>query len=153
VTRFLALVLAALLVAGCDVVGSPKLTPQPKTLSYFQLVSAANRACARANRRAPELRKGLSYGTVKRKLGVLVGVQERLLFVLRGLSPPPANKVAFQRLLASFDRVDLSATQFIDAFDAGQIRQLRTLAKRIASRDRQLHLRALRLGLRSCARV
>jgi hypothetical protein len=148
------LLLAALLVAGCDVIGAPKLTPQPKPLSHARFVRAANRACARATRRVRAIKKPTNALAVLADLRrFVVPRYERLLFVLRGLAPPPADAVAFRRMLTTFNDFDQVVHHALDAVDARQIPQAKRLARHLDLVGRRIHLRAKKLGLRICARV
>ena len=148
----LGLLLAPFLLAGCgDVLGKPKLRPPAKTLSHAQLVRRGNRACARALRRLPKVKPGESFETLSRELKTVVHVDERLLFVLRGLPPSPADAVAYRRLLAAFNYYDLVANHFVGAFEAGQVRKLKTLGRRLDSIGKTLNKRARKLGLTTCA--
>jgi hypothetical protein len=150
---WIALLLAAFLLAGCDVLGSKSKGPPPKSLSYLQFVRRADHACARAIRRIPKFRPGLTFPVLDKKVGGLVSAQERLLVTLRRLIPPPSAAAAFQRLLTTFDAQDLAANRFRGAFEARQIRRITTLARQINVLSRRIDLRALRLGLRTCAKL
>jgi len=148
------LVLLVLFATGCDVLGSTKLKPQPKALSRAQLVRAANRACARSARQVKNIKKPKNpFEALQDFRRYVVPRYERLLFVLRGLTPPPADAVAYRRMLATFNLFDLTFHRALDSIDARQIKQVKRLAKRLDFLGKRIDSRAKRLGLRVCAQT
>jgi len=153
IAYFACLGLVAFCVTGCDVLGSTKLKPPAKTLSHAQLVRAANRACARSGRRVRGIKKPTNPLAVLADLRRYVAPRyERLVFVLRGLAPPPADAVAYRRMLATFNYFDLTFHRALDSIDARQIGQAKRPARRLNFLGRRIHSRAKKLGLRPCAR-
>jgi hypothetical protein len=144
-----ALVLVALLLAGCAGMGGTKKPPPPKTLSHAQFVRAADRACVRFGRQTKGLKKPTSFETFDRTMRVATRAYEQTLFTLRGLAPPATDATAFQRLLSGLDAQDKlihSLTYAVDAHQLGRtkvlVRRLRVIGKRDKSNARRLGLRA-----------
>jgi hypothetical protein len=154
VTRLLTLVLAALLVAGCDITGTTKKTPPPKTLSHAQFVHAANRACARFERRAKRLKPSRNIDrVVAQDRRIVVPAFERLLFELRGLEPPTSEAAAFRRMLATLNEEDIVVHNLLDAVDARQPGQVRRLLRRSKVLSKRLESRSAKVGLRHCGKA
>jgi hypothetical protein len=147
-------VLAAVLLTGCDVMGSSKSKgPSPKTLSRAQFVRRANRACARAERRTRAFKGSRNFAVVETELrNVFIPAQEHLIVVLRGLAPPPADAAGFQRMLSMFDQLDITIHHFLDAADAQQVQRVKDLVRRLDTLGKGLDKRAAKLGLRTCAK-
>jgi hypothetical protein len=147
-------VLAVLVLAGCDVMGSSKSTgPPPKTLSRARFVRAANRACARAERLTRKMKHSTNFSVIEaEERKIFIPAQERLLVTLRGLNPPPRDAAGFQRWLGTFDQLDVAIHRLLDAFDARQVRQVTRLAHRLEVLGRRFDSQAARLGLRTCAK-
>ncbi|HJQ74979.1 MAG TPA: hypothetical protein VJ814_08840 [Gaiellaceae bacterium] len=150
---WLALLLAGVALTGCDVLGKTELKPQPKTLSHAQLVRAANHACARARQRTKRLKTPKSFEQLDRDLNVVIRVQERALFTLRGLAPRPSDAVAYRRILASLNYEDLVIHNFLQAFEQRNVHRLKSLAKRLVKIGKAFNRRARRFGLRACVKT
>jgi hypothetical protein len=158
----LALLLAAVLVAaGCDPLASKTTTAPEKTLSHAQLVHAANRACVRFVRRLKHSHFTANTSFPKREKEeqtILIPAYERLLFVLHGLAPPPADAAAYRKLLATFNYLDLTVHQFFNGLDAAvanrdrsELRRLRRLERRVIRLGNKFNSRAKSFGLHRCA--
>jgi hypothetical protein len=158
--RWLAPVLAAFLVAGCGVLTATKLKPKAKTLTHAAFVQRANRACVRFEHglQGVHLKASRNFqkiDTLERT--IVIPAYERLLFVLRGLAPPPADVVDYRRMLATFNYLDLNLHQLLDAADAAlanrdvaQLHRMRTISRRFDRLNKRLSARAKKLGLRRC---
>ena len=90
---------------------------------------------------------------------IIIPAYERLLFVLHGLVPPPADAVAYRRMLATFNYLDLSVHQLLDSAegavgnrDRSQIRRVRRLGRRVDRLGRRFDSRAANLGLTACGK-
>jgi uncharacterized lipoprotein YajG len=152
--RWLVIVLAASLLAGCDVMGSTQTKgPPPKTLSHAQFVRAADSACARAERKTRAFKKSANLAVVEAELrNVFIPAQEHLLVVFRQLTPPRADAAGFQQMLGTFDRLDLAIHQLLDAADAQQVGRGKQLVARLDLLGKRLDAQAAKLGLPTCAR-
>ena len=149
----LALVLAALLLGGCDVMGSSKNTVAPKPLSHAEFVRRANHICTVSQRRAQRLKKPVtSHAVLVRRLNYAVRVFEQDIVAFRRLTPPVADAPAFGRLIADLDAEDVNAHRLVDAIEAGQRGRARTLGKKLDHLDKSLKRRSINLGLRICAK-
>jgi hypothetical protein len=127
--------------------------PPPRTLSRAQFVRRANRACARAARRTKAFKGSRSFAVVEAELrNVFIPAQEHLLVVLRGLTPPPSDAAGFQRMLGTFDQLDITIHHFLDAADAHQVQRVKDLIRRLDVLGKSLDRRAAALGLRTCAK-
>jgi hypothetical protein len=150
--RWAALLVAAFLLSGCGVLTKEDLKPAPKTLSHGRFVYLADRACARDIRRARALKHPTSAAMVSRELHFAIRSGEHLIFVLRGLAPPPSEAADFRRLLAAENGEDLVATHLAEAFDGGQVQRVRTLVRKLRILGRRVHSRSAKLGLHACAK-
>ena len=137
-----AVLLAALLLSGCDVLGSPKSSPPPKPMTAGRFAYVANRACAR------------DYRTVRRWQDVRKEIRafEAVIVTFRGLRPPPADRARFNRLVWGMDRADVSVYKFLDAAAAGRVRSAERIQRRINREGKRFKRGAARLGLRVCAK-
>ena len=151
-TRVLALVLTAFLVAGCDVLGSTKKAPPPKPLSHAQFVRAADRACRRANRRAKRLKKVTSAEAFLFDLKLVIPIFEGEIGDLRPLAPPRADAARFQQMLSTLDAEDLLANHLLLEFESRHIRSVKGLAKRLDVIGKHSNRLARKLGLTVCAK-
>jgi hypothetical protein len=151
---WLALLFGAFLLAGCDVTGSSNSKgPPPKTLSHAQFVHAGNRVCARFLHRVQRVDTHTAFPkleSLERK--VIIPAEEHVIVVLRRLAPPPRDAAAFQRVLTTFDQVDIDIHRLLDAADARQVRRVKDLAKRLDILTKQLDARFAKAGLRTCAK-
>lgn len=128
--------------------GSP-----PETLSRAQFVRAADRACAEAERKTRAFEPGTNFARVEAELRkTFIPAQEHLLVVFRELVPPPSEAAGFQRLLGTFDRLDLAIHQLLDAADARQVRRVKGLVARLDLLGKRLDAQAAKLGLATCAK-
>jgi hypothetical protein len=152
--RIAYLVAAACLLAGCGVLTKQDLKPQVPTLSHGRFVYLANRACARNERRQKRIsrRHAKSAVALDKELHTSLNTGERLLFILRGLTPPPADTADFRRLLATANDEVLVETHLLQAFEEGQARVVRTRLKRLRALDRRFDARSAKLGLTICAK-
>ena len=146
-----ALVLAALLLGGCSLVSSANNAP-PKTLSHFQFARRANHMCALGNRRVKGLRKPVNVAMYVRETNAVIRSQERIIVGFRGLTPPPSDAGSFSRLIADADAYDVVTHRLVDAAGAHDVRQGKSLARRITVINKRLRRRARSLGLRSCVK-
>jgi hypothetical protein len=150
--RWLALLLAAFVLAGCDVWQSQDLKPVPETLTHGRLVYLANRDCKREEHKARTFKVGKTPGqTLKRLQTIVVGSNEHLLFLLRGLAPPPADAVAYRQFLGNFNQEDLVLNHAIEVLAAHEFVQVKYTLKRLNRIDRRLTNRADALGLDACS--
>jgi hypothetical protein len=146
-------VVAAVLLTGCGVMGSKTKSPPARTLSRAQFVRRANRACARAERRTKAFKGSRNFAVVEAELrNVFIPAQEHLLVVLRGLAPPASAAAGYQRMLDTFDQLDITIHHFLDAADAHQVQRVKNLIRRLDMLGKGLDKRAAELGLRTCAK-
>jgi len=151
--RFALLLLAAFLLSGCAVLTKQELKPVPKTLTHGRLVYLANRACERAVLRLKRHRPARGYlPAIAYLQHVFLPENDRLLFELRALTPPPSDAVAYRRLLATFNYEDLVVHHFFQAADEVQRQRTKSLLHRLKRVDRRLNSRAAQLGLKTCAK-
>jgi hypothetical protein len=143
--------LIVIFLAGCAGMGGTNKTRPPKTLSHVQFIRAADRVCTRFRRQAKGLaKKPASLAAEERQAELALATYERVIFDLRGLTPPPSDAGAFQRLLATLDAEDLVAHKLGDSIDAGQVRQERTFTSQFSVLRARLQSLAVKLGLRTC---
>lgn len=150
--RIAYLLVAAFVLSGCGVLTKEDLKPQAKTLTHGRLVYLADRACRHEKRHIPVFKPGTSPAEAERKLHkVLLPTYDHLLFNLHGLAPPPADAVAYRRMLATLNDSDLIIHHAVDAVDALQRQRVRSLVRRLDFLGRRLNNRAAKLGLHTCA--
>jgi hypothetical protein len=165
VRRIAYLLVAAFVLSGCgSVLTKEELKPQAPTLTQSRFVYLADRACRRFARRVKRHRllpeSGLSLEQkYVRYLGDLAFLRhtfmpanDRLVFELRALTPPPYQAVHYRRLLATLNYEDLVVHNFFQAADEAQIRRLQTLDRRIRRIGRQLDARAAKVGPKTCGK-
>lgn len=152
--RIALLLVAACLLSGCGVLTQEQLKPQAQTLTHGRFVYLANRACARNERRQKQIgrKKPKSAPAVSRQLQVSLNAIGHLIFVLRGLVPPPAAAVDFRRLMATANDEELVATHLLEAFNEGQVEGVKARVRRFRALDRRFDARAAKLGLSVCAK-
>jgi hypothetical protein len=150
--RFAALLLAAFLLSGCQVLTKQKLKPVPATLSHAQLVHAANHWCEHDRRRAKHLKNPRNTQMLERDFGIALSSTAHLIFHLRGLAPPPSDALAYRRLLATANDQELVATHLVQAIEEGQIHYAKGRARRLDVLDKRFSARARALGLKVCAK-
>ena len=132
----------------------------PETLTHGRFVYLANRACRRFEHRVSRHQPVKSNDPFQKYLNALAYLKhvampgyDRLLFELHGLAPPPADAVAFRRMLATFNYTDLVIHHFFQATDELQKTRLKTLSRRLDRLSKRIHNRAGKVGLHSCAKV
>ena len=143
------------LAAGCNITGSTKQTPAPKPLSHAQLGRRANRACAHSIhgfRGIPRIHRGQTLQAVVRIEGAFVRVQERMLFVLRGLKPSRRDADTFRSLIGTLDREDLTINHFLAGLEGLQRRRLKALLRRLDRQTKRAAFFAGLIGLHTCAK-
>jgi hypothetical protein len=153
VRRIALLLLAAFLLSGCGVLTKEELKPVPETLTHGRFVYLANRACGRFDLRIRRLAHPTSPEAALADLQKFgVPAYERLLFELRGLSPPPSDAVEFRRMLATFNHEDGILHRYIEAAETSQVSRAYWIRKRLERVGRGLNARAAKLGLDTCAK-
>jgi hypothetical protein len=151
--RVALLLLAAFLLSGCGVLTKEELKPVPETLTHGRFVYLANRACGNFELRIRRLAHPASPEAAVADLQKFgVPAYERLLFELRGLTPPPSDAVAFRRMLATFNHEDWILHRFLEAAEASQVSRAYWIRKRLDHVARGLNASAAKLGLDTCAK-
>ena len=151
--RRIALVLvAACLLSGCGVLTKEQLKPQAQTLTHGRLVYLADHACAADLRYDRSLKTPTSPETFVKYLRLNIRSGEHLIFVLRGLTPPPSDAVAFRRFLAAENGEDLVSNHVLDSYGDMTVRQFKHDVSRSRILDRRVRARAKRLGMHVCAK-
>ena len=141
------------LLSGCAVLSKQELKPAAKTLSHGRLVYLADSYCRRADLRLRRHRSGKGcLAAIAYLRRVYLPEFDRLLFQLHGLTPPPWDVVAYRRMLATANDIDLVAHHFFQAADELQIRRAKPLIPRLRRLGNRFQARAKRVGLKTCAK-
>ena len=146
------LFVAAVVLSGCGVLNKQELKPTAPTLTHGRLVYLADRACAADRHRTNGLKKAADEDSFIKNLHIAIKSGERLIFVLRGLEPPPSDAVAYRRLLAAENGADLNANRLLDAIGDEPLRRIEHYFKRGSVYNRRIDSRAKKLGMRICAK-
>ena len=144
--------LAAALLSGCAVVTAKELKPVPPTLTHGRLVYLADRACAADLQYDRRLKTPTNPEAFVKYLRLSIKSGEHLLFVLRGLAPPPSEVAAFRHLLAAENGADLVANHFLDEYGDMTVHRFKHLVRRSRILDRRIHIRAKVLGMHVCSK-
>ena len=127
-------------------------TPQPVTLTHGRFVYLADRACAADLRYDRTLKPATSPDTFVKDVRLSIKSGEHLIFVLRGLTPPPYEAAAFRRFLAAENGSDRVATHLLDSYGNTTLRSFRHDVHRLRILDRRIRSRAAKLGMHVCAK-
>jgi hypothetical protein len=135
--------------------GAPSLAkpqPQAKTLTHGRLVYLADGACGRFERGVIHRGKATSFPRAKANFETAMSAYERMLFALRGPTPPESDAVAYRRMLASAKEEDLLLHHLFDAVVGVQKQRVGTLGRRLERLGKRFDARATKVGLHVCAR-
>jgi hypothetical protein len=150
--RIALLLVAAGLLSGCGVLTKQDLKPQAPTLTHGRLVYLADQACTADLRYDKTLKIPKTPVEFVKYLRLEIKSGEHLIFVLRGLTPPPADAAAFHRYLAAENGADLVANHFLDAYGDLTVREFKRDIRHSKILTRRIHARARRLGMHVCAK-
>ena len=77
---------------------------------------------------------------------------EHLIFVLRGLPPPPSDAAKFRFFLAAENGADRVANHLLDSYGNTTRRSFRHDVRRLRILGRRIEARAKKLGMHVCAK-